>query len=394
MEIKDIHNSKTKVSRSLDIIKQNNKISKNNKKIIKKIYEECVSIGLSYARINIYLVSLNRLATDFCNKDFDKLTKDDIKKLVAKIETNDKWSDSTKARYKIIVRKLIQVLEGYDWNSKKYPDKVDWISVSMKNNNHKLPEEILTKEDIKKMINSASSIRDRAFISVLYESGCRIGELLTLKLKNVIFDEYGAIINVFGKTGSRRIRLISCVPELSQLIENHTFKNDNESYLWIDQYQNPLGYPATRKILKKIAKKSNIQKPVNPHAFRHARATHLANHLTEAQMKEYFGWTQASKMASIYVHLSGRDVDDAILKLHGKKIQENKQDEIQTKTCIRCNEINSFDTKYCKKCGTILNQQDAMKVMDLEKNILNLIDSEILEKLIENKIKEMLNRRN
>ena len=69
-------------------------------------------------------------------------------------------------------------------------------------------------------------------------------------------------------------------------------------------------------------------------------------------MKEYFGWTQSSKMASIYVHLSGRDVDDAILKLYGKKsIEKNKQEEIKTKTCVRCNEINSFDAKYCKRCG-------------------------------------------
>jgi len=392
MIIKDIHNNERKVKKSLERIATNDKISDNNKKIIDAFYNECVSVGLSNARINVYLASLCKLSTEFCNKDFSKLTKEDIKNLIVKIEKNYEWTDWTKRRYKILIRKLIQVIDGYDWNSKKYPDRVDWIKAHVKNGNHKLPDEILTKEDIKKMINSASSIRDRAFISVLYESGCRIGELLTVKLKNTIFDEYGAIINVFGKTGSRRIRLISCVPELSQLIENHPFKDDNESYLWIDQYRNPLGYPATRKILKKIAKRSNIKKPVNPHSFRHARATHLANHLTEAQMKEYFGWTQVSKMASIYVHLSGRDVDDAILRMHGKKPKEDKQDEIETKTCIRYNEINSFDTKYCKKCGTILSQQDAMKVMDLEKNILNLIDSDILEKLIENKVKEMMNK--
>jgi hypothetical protein len=39
-------------------------------------------------------------------------------------------------------------------------------------------------------------------------------------------------------------------------------------------------------------------------------------------MKEYFGWVQSSDMASVYVHLSGRDVDSALLKLHGM-IQED-----------------------------------------------------------------------
>ena len=40
----------------------------------------------------------------------------------------------------------------------------------------------------------------------------------------------------------------------------------------------------------------------------------MANYLTEAQMNVYFGWTQGSDMPGVYVHLSGRDIDDAILK--------------------------------------------------------------------------------
>lgn len=49
----------------------------------------------------------------------------------------------------------------------------------------------------------------------LYECGLRIGELLNLKLKNVEFDKYGAILTVHDKTGRRRIRLIATVPYLS-----------------------------------------------------------------------------------------------------------------------------------------------------------------------------------
>ena len=43
----------------------------------------------------------------------------------------------------------------------------------------------------------------------------------------------------------------------------------------------------------------------------------MANHLTEAQMNEYFEWVQDSGMPCIYVHLSGRDIDDAVLKANG-----------------------------------------------------------------------------
>lgn len=64
-------------------------------------------------------------------------------------------------------------------------------------------------------------------------------------------------------------------------------------------------------LFKKAARKTKIRKRCNPHIFRHSRATLLAQHLTEAQLKQVFGWTQSSKMASVYVHLSGRDNDDA-----------------------------------------------------------------------------------
>jgi integrase/recombinase XerD len=43
----------------------------------------------------------------------------------------------------------------------------------------------------------------------------------------------------------------------------------------------------------------------------------MANYLTEAQMNVYFGWAQGSDTPGVYVHLSGRDVDDAILKANG-----------------------------------------------------------------------------
>jgi len=50
-------------------------------------------------------------------------------------------------------------------------------------------------------VSSAINPRDKAFISLLYESGCRIGELLNLKIKNVEFDANGAVLIVNVKTG-------------------------------------------------------------------------------------------------------------------------------------------------------------------------------------------------
>jgi integrase len=70
------------------------------------------------------------------------------------------------------------------------------------------------------------------------------------------------------------------------------------------------------QIVKEYAHRIGITKRVYSYIFRHSRATHLANHLTEQQLKVYLGWAMASKMVAIYVHLSGRDMDNRVLELN------------------------------------------------------------------------------
>lgn len=73
-------------------------------------------------------------------------------------------------------------------------------------------------------------------------------------------------------------------------------------------------------------------------------------------MKEYFGWVQGSDMAATYVHLSGRDVDDALLKLHGLVRSGHKQEEkLRVRDCSRCKEHNSPISQFCTKCGLPLD---------------------------------------
>jgi integrase len=83
---------------------------------------------------------------------------------------------------------------------------VSWIK-RRKSKNGLLPKDIWAPEEVNKVASLASNMRDRAFILGLFGSGCRIGEFLSLRRKDVIFDKYTCQISVDGKTGSRRIRL-------------------------------------------------------------------------------------------------------------------------------------------------------------------------------------------
>lgn len=325
------------------------------------------------------------------DRGFEKTNRQDIESFIRKLDKTA-YSDWTKRDYKVTIRKFYKWLRGTD----DYPPEVKWIKSRIKNN-HKLPEELLSPEDIRKLIQAATNIRDKALIAILYESGCRIGEIMGLKLKHVSFDKYGAVIHVSGKTGDRRVRLVISVPYLSNWMENHPEKHNTDYGVWVSigtkNHHKPITYEAINKTLRIIAERAGVQKKVNPHMFRHSRATHLANKLTEAQMKEYFGWVQSSDMASIYVHLSGRDVDDAILAMHKIKEpeQESKKEALLPKKCPRCYTLNATTSKFCNKCGMALDVQTAIEMENKLNDLANLINSpDILEKLIERKVEEIL----
>lgn len=153
---------------------------------------------------------------------FRDAKEDDIKRFVAGLEKSD-YAEWTKHDLKVILKKYLKWL-GKD-------NAIGWMKIkSVKNG--KLPEEVLTEEDIKAIAEATYTSRDKAFILSFYESGCRIGEFLPLKLKHLSFDKYGVVLRVTGKTGDRRIRLVATTLALQNWLNDHPGKNDPESYLW------------------------------------------------------------------------------------------------------------------------------------------------------------------
>lgn len=149
-------------------------------------------------------------------------------------------------------------------------------------------------------------------------------------------------------------------------------------------------------MLSVTASRAKIAKRVNPHSFRHARASNLANVLTEAQMKEYLGWVGDSRMASTYVHLSGRNIDNALLKLNGTKTEEEVNSEehsLRIKTCLRCQESNSPTSGFCSRCGCPLDVKTAMLLHDEESKtdyVMNwLVENPEFKQVLRNQLKAM-----
>lgn len=398
----DIHDYPKKVEQSVNLVKRSD-ISPRNKKLILDFREFCSMEGMSLARIARYMGILKDWAR-ILKKDFDKATKEDIMKAVRVVQGNNRYSAWTKATYKIMIKRFFRWLKktGLD-----QPEEVKWINTNVKRTDRKLISngELLTEDEVRLLVNTAEHPRDKAFIATLYESGARIGELATLQLENIKIDEYGAILNVTGKTGPRQIRIISSVPYLVTWLQNHPYKDNNKAALWINigcyKHHDFMKYSNIRFMLMHIFKKAGIKKRFNPHIFRHSRTTFLADHLTEFQMNQYFGWIQGSKMPSTYVHMSGKKIDASILALNGiTQPKESKESHLKPKICPRCDTINAVDAHYCIKCAGILDIKTAcemeQKIREEKEarakadTLLNLLvkDSEFM-KLVEERIKEL-----
>jgi len=185
----EIHNYKKRLENTLKRINLSTEISKINKKLILNFHNYCFSEGIGCAKTERYIYDCFTFAKSF-KKRLDILSKEELQKFVAQIEMND-WSPNTKHSFKIMIRKFYKFVEGITERG-VYPEKVRWLKSNVKNCQQKLPSELLTEDEIEKMINSTDNFRDKSLVAVLYETGCRIGEIGNLKIKEIEYSgEYG-----------------------------------------------------------------------------------------------------------------------------------------------------------------------------------------------------------
>ncbi len=224
------------------------------RQLILDFVENCFVKGLGQQRILKYISTLKMIATQI-NIDFDKVEKRDLFIFISELEQSDK-SEWLKHDYKVALKKF------YKWYLKDdNPELTKWIKASISRKDRKLPEEMLIEEDILKMINCAKKKSDKAIIALLWDIGARVGEIGNLRIKHIKFDEYGATINLKGKTGYRRVRAVFSVEYLQAWLLEHPDRNNPDAPLWTtfdskEDLIKPLHYGSIRMKIKTISKES------------------------------------------------------------------------------------------------------------------------------------------
>lgn len=392
----DLYHTADKLERALQAVKES-KINPQDKKDILAYNAAMSAQAISGNRMlkNAYVL---RKLSKGKKKPFRTASREDIQKLIAEIERDKGLKEWSKYDEKVVLKRFYRWLLGKD---ESFPEQISWLKLKEPKNS-KLPEDLVTAEEVQKLVEAARHPRDKAFIFLLYESGARIGELLTLQIKNVQFGDRVSAILVNGKTGQRRVPFIAASSYVSTWVNMHPLRDDPNAPLWVKNINReqskkgttqPMSYSAVRKVLRSTFERAGVNKRFNPHNFRHSRATALSNNFTEAQLKEYFGWTQSSHMAAKYVHLSGRDLDNPLMKSYGLETpEEEKTVLLKPLPCPRCKKINAPTFKYCANCGAALTLKVAVDLEDKRKisdSIMNdLMEDTDLLSLMLKKIKQ------
>ncbi|MEM3562485.1 MAG: tyrosine-type recombinase/integrase [Candidatus Jordarchaeaceae archaeon] len=330
--------------------KQYNLTSSQLELLNKFLNDKRAETQIKSATLKNYEKSLSILASHI-KKDLDKATSADLKRFFGELERmreEGKISDSSIRLYRVCIRAFYKWLDG-----NKKSSRVDWIKVSRVRTKIK-SEDLLSQEEIDRLINSARTLRDRAMLSVLLESGLRRGELWSLNVGSVIPTSYGFLLSVEGKTGTRTIPLISSAGVLGEYLS--TLPKVKDSPLWLSSRGTRLSQMSIWRIVKNCARRAGISKRTYVHLMRHIRATELSTKLSDQTMKGFFGWKPTSNMPGVYSHISGKEVVREVLRVSGINL-EAKNNSSGPVICPRCKEANTSISEYCVRCGTPLKEK-------------------------------------
>lgn len=173
-------------------------------------------------------------------------------------------------------------------------------------------------------LSTPEAKRDRAMLELLYASGMRVSELVSLNLGDV--DTKGNYVRCFGK--GNKERLIPIYPQAAKAVEEyitavrpHLTYSDTELALFLNQRGDRLTRQGLWQILKAYAKSAGLGKQVTPHTLRHSFATHMLSGGADLRsVQELLGHANIST-TQIYTHLTSEHIRRTYDRAHPRAKQ-------------------------------------------------------------------------
>jgi len=182
----------------------------------------------------------------------------------------------------------------------------------------------LSEADVEQLLaapeySTPLGLRDRAMLELLYATGLRVSELVSLRIEQINFRQ-GAI-RVVGKGDKDRL-----IPMGEEAVSWLEFYKNNARKEILGQRQTDDLFVTRRAsamtrqgfwhIIKRYAKKAGINKPLSPHTLRHAFATHLLNHGADLRVVQLLLGHSDLSTTQIYTHVARERLKDLHARFH------------------------------------------------------------------------------
>lgn len=252
-----------------DLITSSNNVKEgssddNNKILLEKYFAAKRAEGCSEKSLKYYKATLTK-ALSTIDKNAEEIITDELRNYLTNYQRLHSSSKVTVDNIRRILSSFFNWLEDEDYIVKSPVRRIHKVKVST------TVKETYSDEELEKLRDSCTQIRDLAMIDFLASTGIRVGELVLLNRNDINFQERECV--VFGKGNKERIAYFDARAKL-HLQKYLDTRNDNNPALFVSLYgkNTRLTIGGVESRLKKLGKKIGIKR-VYPHKFRRTLAT-------------------------------------------------------------------------------------------------------------------------
>ena len=250
----------------IEIIEQikRQETQKNNTDILDRFIASKEIEGCSTRTLNYYRDNINKML-DTVNLQVNEITTEILRNYLSDYKSNSKASMVTIDNIRRTLSSFFAWLENEDYIVKSPVRRIHKVKTTRR------VKETLTDENLEKLRDTCSNVRDLAILELLISTGIRVGELTRLNISDMNFQERSCI--VLGKGNSEREVYFSAKSKMciEKYLEIRT--DDNEAlFVSLIKPYNRLGISGIEITIRNLGRKANINK-VHPHKFRRTMDT-------------------------------------------------------------------------------------------------------------------------
>ena len=172
----------------------------------------------------------------------------------------------------------------------------------------KLLPNVLSKEEIKKILSAHSNTKHKTMLSLIYSCGLRRSELLNLKPNDI---DSGRNLVIIRQGKGKKDRIAPLSPTILMLLREYYKAYKPLNWLFEGQIRGEkYDERSLAQVLKQALVKSNIKKPVSLHWLRHSYATHLLESGTDLRYIQEILGHKSSRTTEIYTHVSTKSLQN------------------------------------------------------------------------------------